>query len=100
MCAVEIRRVTVTINDDSELIIYSYNPLIPGKSADTRLGSLPTKQNIRDGLVVLVDGYEVGLSVICLAAGASSAVIYPHLNPLRSHFYTDVYRWVLRYVSM
>lgn len=88
------------INDYRELMIYCINPLIPGKSADARSSALPTKQNIRDGVVVLVDGYEIGLSLICFAAGLSSAVIYPHLNPLRSHFYTDVYRWVLRYVSM
>ncbi|KAL0852095.1 hypothetical protein ABMA28_000338 [Loxostege sticticalis] len=60
----------------------------------------PTKDNIKSGVVVLVDGYQAGLTVISLAAGLSSAKTYPHLHPLSAYFYTNVYRWGLRYFSL
>ncbi|XP_026333311.1 uncharacterized protein LOC113240265 [Hyposmocoma kahamanoa] len=65
-----------------------------------RSGSYPTKENIRDGQVVLIDGYEMGLTAICFAEGVSTAMVFAHLNPLKSNFYTDVYRWLLRYINI
>lgn len=90
------------INQYSVLTIYLSNSLISAKDLDARTGGgVPVNINtIRAGLVVLVDGYEIGLTFICIAAGLSSAAIYPHLNPLHSYFYTDVYRWILRYISV
>ncbi|KAG6446512.1 hypothetical protein O3G_MSEX004501 [Manduca sexta] len=60
----------------------------------------PTKENIREGLVVLVDGYQVGMTVIAFAAGIGSVEPFIHLNPLSAYYYTNAYRWTLRYVSM
>ncbi|XP_041987746.1 uncharacterized protein LOC121739370 [Aricia agestis] len=62
--------------------------------------NLPTKENIREGLVVLIDGYEVGMTVVGLCAGISGTTTYPHLNPLSAYFYTNAYRWGLRHFSM
>ncbi|XP_031767605.1 uncharacterized protein LOC113519177 isoform X2 [Galleria mellonella] len=60
----------------------------------------PNKQNIRKGFVVLIDGYQIGVTVIAIAASAGSANTNPHLNPLSAYFYTNVYRWGLRYFSL
>ncbi|RVE42017.1 hypothetical protein evm_013334 [Chilo suppressalis] len=62
--------------------------------------NLPTVENIEEGLVILVDGYETGLTVISLVAGISSAGTYPQLNPASGYFYTNLYRWALRYFSL
>ncbi|XP_049885517.1 uncharacterized protein LOC126380279 [Pectinophora gossypiella] len=61
---------------------------------------MPTKDNIHDGTVVLVDGYAAGMTIISLAAGLSSSTAYPHLNPISAFFYTNMYRWGLRYMSL
>ncbi|XP_059062323.1 uncharacterized protein LOC131855111 isoform X1 [Achroia grisella] len=60
----------------------------------------PNKNNIRDGFVVLIDGYQVGVTIIAVAASVSSASTNPHLNPLSAYFYTNIYRWGLRYFSL
>lgn len=92
---------TVMPNDYSEMMIDCVNSLISAKETGVRAGGVVVnRETIREGLVVLVDGYEIGLTFVCFASGLSSAMIYPHLNPLNSHFYTDVYRWVLRYISV
>lgn len=78
-------------------LIHSINLFISAQAEDMR--ARLTKQNIREGLVVFVDGFEMGITLICFASGLSSAGTYSHLNPLNSHFYTDVYRWLLRYIS-
>ncbi|XP_050361240.1 uncharacterized protein LOC126780658 [Nymphalis io] len=62
--------------------------------------NLPTKDNVEEGLAVLVDGYQAGLTVVALASGLSSAKPYPHLNPLSAYFYTNAYRWALRHLSL
>ncbi|KAM3968420.1 uncharacterized protein ACR2FA_001599 [Aphomia sociella] len=60
----------------------------------------PDIQNIHDGYVVLLDGYQIGVTVIALASSLCSAKTNPHLNPLSAYFYTNVYRWGLRYFSL
>ncbi|XP_072930411.1 uncharacterized protein [Epargyreus clarus] len=60
----------------------------------------PSKSNVFEGFVVAIDGYQVGLSVISLAAGLSSSQTYPHLNPVSAYFYTNIYRWALRHISL
>ncbi|XP_034839634.1 uncharacterized protein [Maniola hyperantus] len=62
--------------------------------------NLPNKENVREGLVVLIDGYQMGMTVVALASGLSSAKPYPHLNPLSAYFYTNAYRWTLRHLSL
>lgn len=76
--------------------------LIPGKRGGSllRSGTYPTKESIRNGQVVLIDGFEMGLTAICFADGVSTAMVFAHLNPLKSNFYTDVYRWLLRYINL
>ncbi|CAG9558449.1 unnamed protein product [Danaus chrysippus] len=61
---------------------------------------LPNKDNIKEGVAVLIDGYQVGITVVSLAAGLSSSKQYPHLNPVSAYFYTNVYRWALRHLSL
>ncbi|VVD05169.1 unnamed protein product [Leptidea sinapis] len=46
------------------------------------------------------EGYQVGMSVVALAAGLTSANIFLHLNPASAYFYTNAYRWGLRYLSL
>ncbi|XP_028169052.1 uncharacterized protein LOC135086767 [Ostrinia nubilalis] len=60
----------------------------------------PNHENINAGLAVLVDGYQAGLTIISFAAGISSAKTFPHLNPFSAYFYTNTYRWALRYFSL
>ncbi|XP_045509449.1 uncharacterized protein LOC123704971 [Colias croceus] len=72
---------------------------IPTTEVNLRLRP-PTKEFIQDGTVVLFDGYEVGMTVVGLAAGVSGAKPYPHLNPLSAYFYTNAYRWGLRHLSL
>ena len=62
--------------------------------------NLRNRENIMEGTCVLVDGYKAGLAVISIAAGLSSASTYPHLDPTSAYFYTNVYRWALRYISL
>ncbi|KAJ0183830.1 hypothetical protein K1T71_000253 [Dendrolimus kikuchii] len=72
---------------------------VPTTESTARV-QVPTIDNVRAGLVVLIDGYQAGMTVICLAAGLSSAKTYPHLNPGSAYYYTNVYRWALRYLSL
>ncbi|XP_060809606.1 uncharacterized protein LOC106133758 isoform X1 [Amyelois transitella] len=60
----------------------------------------PTKENIKAGLVTLIDGYQAGISFIAIVAGVTSARTNFHLNPISAYFYTNVYRWGLRYFSL
>ncbi|XP_075991424.1 uncharacterized protein LOC142986706 [Anticarsia gemmatalis] len=60
----------------------------------------PTKDNIRMGMVVILEGYQAGMTVIGLASGLTSGPNYPHLNPLSAYYYTHTYRWALRYISL
>ncbi|XP_023938968.2 uncharacterized protein LOC112046534, partial [Bicyclus anynana] len=62
--------------------------------------NIPSKETIREGLVVMIDGYQVGMTVVALASGLSSAKPYPHLNPVSAYFYTNAYRWALRHLSL
>ncbi|XP_050683692.1 uncharacterized protein LOC126978710 isoform X2 [Leptidea sinapis] len=61
---------------------------------------LPNLYNVQEGVVVLIEGYQVGMSVVALAAGLTSANIFLHLNPASAYFYTNAYRWGLRYLSL
>ncbi|CAH2103584.1 unnamed protein product [Euphydryas editha] len=61
---------------------------------------LPSKENIGEGLVVMIEGYQMGMTVVALAAGLSSSKPYPHLNPVSAYFYTNAYRWALRHLSL
>lgn len=61
---------------------------------------LPTKENIQEGLVLMIEGYQVGMTVVSLAAGISTGMGYPPLNPLSAYFYTNAYRWALRHLSL
>lgn len=61
---------------------------------------MPTAENVREGLVVLIDGYEAGLTIVAVGAGVADGNHEPHLNPLRAHFYTNAYRWGLRHISL
>ncbi|CAG9781918.1 unnamed protein product [Diatraea saccharalis] len=70
-----------------------------GKEA-AEIVALPSIENVQEGLVVLVDGYEIGITVIAMVAGISSGGTYPQLNPLSGYFYTNLYRWGLRYFSL
>ncbi|XP_035434633.1 uncharacterized protein LOC118265681 [Spodoptera frugiperda] len=60
----------------------------------------PSKDNIEKGLVTLVDGYQAGLSVISVAAGASSSSSDSQMDMKSSYFHTNMYRWALRYISL
>ncbi|CAH4038399.1 unnamed protein product [Pieris brassicae] len=62
--------------------------------------ALPTRGNVQAGLVVMIDGYQVGMTVVALSAGISGAKPYPHLNPVSAYFYTNAYRWGLRHLSL
>ncbi|CAH0703524.1 unnamed protein product [Spodoptera exigua] len=62
--------------------------------------NVPNKENVEKGLVTLVDGYQAGLSVISVAAGASSASSDSQMDMSSSYFHTNVYRWALRYISL
>ncbi|KAJ8737173.1 hypothetical protein PYW07_000444 [Mythimna separata] len=62
--------------------------------------ALRTKENILEGTCVLIDGYKAGIAVIAIAAGLASAKTYPHFNPMSAYFYTNFYRWALRYISL
>ncbi|XP_047041265.1 uncharacterized protein LOC124645489 [Helicoverpa zea] len=62
--------------------------------------NLRTRENIEEGLVVLIDGYQMGLSVISIASGASNINAQtPHFDPTSAAFTTNFYRWALRYFS-
>ncbi|CAH2218300.1 jg21014, partial [Pararge aegeria aegeria] len=62
---------------------------------------LPNKENVsREGWVVMIKGYQMGITVVGLAFGLSSAKPYPHLNPMSAYFYTNAYRWTLRHLSL
>ncbi|XP_063892992.1 uncharacterized protein LOC110374265 [Helicoverpa armigera] len=62
--------------------------------------NLRTRENIEEGLVVLIDGYQMGLSVISIASGASNMNAQtPHFDPTSAAFTTNFYRWALRYFS-
>ncbi|XP_053624859.1 uncharacterized protein LOC128683346 isoform X2 [Plodia interpunctella] len=66
----------------------------------TNLIAKPTKENIKEGLVSLIDGYQAGISVIALVAGLTTGRTNFHLSPISAYFYTNVYRWGLRYFSL
>ncbi|XP_028033071.1 uncharacterized protein LOC114245197 [Bombyx mandarina] len=72
-----------------------------GKTPDARRIQMPNKQNVRAGVVVLIDGYQAGITLISLMAGLSSGFgPDPHLNPISAYYFTNVYRWALRYFSL
>ncbi|CAH0578148.1 unnamed protein product [Chrysodeixis includens] len=39
------------------------------------------------------------MTIIGLASGLTNAKPYPHFNPTSAWFYTQAYRWALRYIS-
>lgn len=62
---------------------------------------MPNIQNVRDGLVVLIEPYQAGMTVISIAAGISSGVgSDPHLNPVSAYYYTNVFRWAMRFFTL
>ncbi|XP_073953459.1 uncharacterized protein isoform X2 [Choristoneura fumiferana] len=60
----------------------------------------PNKDHIREGVVVLIDPYSVGMTMITLAAGASRGPTHDDINPLAADFYINIYQWILRYISL
>lgn len=61
----------------------------------------PKKGGIKEGVVVLVDGYQAGMAIISLAAAIPESKDHMlHLNPMSAHFYTNTWRWLLRHFSL
>lgn len=60
----------------------------------------PNIGHVREGVVVLVDPYSVGMTMITIAAGASRGPTNDDINPLSANFYINVYQWLLRYISL
>ncbi|XP_068620486.1 uncharacterized protein [Battus philenor] len=60
----------------------------------------PTVKEIKDGHAVLIDGYQVGVTVLALTLGYEAWEKFPHLNPFKAWFYTTAYRWGLRHLSL
>ncbi|CAK1588742.1 unnamed protein product [Parnassius mnemosyne] len=65
----------------------------------TRVGK-PSADEIKAGTVVLINGYQVGVTVVALASGWNVRKCFPHLDPFSAWFYTTAYRWGLRHLSM
>ncbi|CAH2034424.1 unnamed protein product, partial [Iphiclides podalirius] len=60
----------------------------------------PTVDEIRRGTAVLIEGYQLGVTVVALALGKDVWDVHPHLNPFRAWFYTTAYRWGLRHLAL
>lgn len=60
----------------------------------------PTVEEIRGGYAVLIQGYQLGITVLALAVGQEVWEVFPHLNPFKAWFYTTAYRWALRHFAL
>ncbi|KAJ8707564.1 hypothetical protein PYW08_010816 [Mythimna loreyi] len=61
----------------------------------------PTWDNVQKGLVVVIDGYQAGLTVTALAGYLLDVRAgFPHLHPGQAPYYTNVYRWAVRHLSL
>lgn len=60
----------------------------------------PAKKDILDGVVVLIDPFRMGMSMMILASGMARAPIDDDLNPLEADWYINVYQWTLRFLSL
>ncbi|CAH0599241.1 unnamed protein product [Chrysodeixis includens] len=65
-----------------------------------RSAKQPTWANINAGFVVLIEGYQAGMTVAALASLLDVLEPFPHLNPGSAYYYTNMYRWMLRYISL
>lgn len=59
----------------------------------------PNWENINKGFVVMIDGYQAGLTAAALASMVGLMEDFPQFNPTRASFFTNTYRWTLRYLS-
>ncbi|XP_061704675.1 uncharacterized protein LOC133516010 isoform X2 [Cydia pomonella] len=60
----------------------------------------PNQQNIRAGLVVLVDGYDIMTSILGLLKGTTYSSEDDTMNPSSGLYYTGIYRWTLRTLQL
>lgn len=60
----------------------------------------PSKSNIKDGLVVIIDGFKVAMTIAAVAEHLEEVHQYPQFNPTSAYFYTTAYRWALRHMSL
>ncbi|KAI8430838.1 hypothetical protein MSG28_000987 [Choristoneura fumiferana] len=60
----------------------------------------PAKHDVLDGVVVLIDPYTVGMSMIALASGIARAPIDEDINPFEADLYINIYQWTLRFLSL
>ncbi|KAJ8705415.1 hypothetical protein PYW07_011242 [Mythimna separata] len=70
-------------------------------TAQPRVIHKPTADNIKNGLVVVIDGYQAGLTVAALANYLLDLrTAFPHLHPGQAPYYTNMYRWAARHLSL
>ncbi|PZC79661.1 hypothetical protein B5X24_HaOG216060 [Helicoverpa armigera] len=61
----------------------------------------PTWANIHNGYVVLIESYQAGMTVAALASYLEDAHDgHPQFHLCRAHYYTNMYRWALRHLSL
>ncbi|CAB3225294.1 unnamed protein product [Arctia plantaginis] len=70
------------------------------KGEDSPVGAKPSLHNIREGKVVVFEGYQTGMTMLALSVAYSGGTDYYHLNPFSAHFYTNSYRWALRHLNL
>ncbi|XP_048005368.1 uncharacterized protein LOC125241096 isoform X1 [Leguminivora glycinivorella] len=60
----------------------------------------PNQKNIRNGIVMLVDGYDIMTSIVAMLQAVSFARSHESMNPLSGLYYTGAYRWALRTLQL
>ncbi|XP_026333323.1 uncharacterized protein LOC113240276 [Hyposmocoma kahamanoa] len=59
-----------------------------------------SQKNIEDGVVVIIDGFKMAMSIAALSEDLVVIKRFPQSNPSSAYFYTTAYRWALRYLSL
>lgn len=76
---------------------------VGGQERKTSSGAVapPTEKQIREGYAVGINGFKIAMAAAALASYAGYMQnAFPHLHPCRAHFWTNAYRWSLRYLSL
>ncbi|KAH9644972.1 hypothetical protein HF086_003302 [Spodoptera exigua] len=61
----------------------------------------PTAKSIREGYAVGIAGFRVAMAATALASYMGYMDnVFPQLHPCRAHYWTNAYRWAIRYLSL
>ncbi|KAF9409643.1 hypothetical protein HW555_011040 [Spodoptera exigua] len=60
----------------------------------------PTAKSIREGYAVGIAGFRVAMAATALASYMGYMDnVFPQLHPCRAHYWTNAYRWAIRYLN-